>query len=61
MKLGTGIAKSFLASTKSTEILCGLGDDVVVEGEFNTAGLVYNEISKSSKDASLQAPRWQRR
>lgn len=41
MELGSAVAKALLTSAKGTEILSGLGNDVIVEGEVDTAGLVY--------------------
>lgn len=48
MELGSAVAKALLTSAKGTEILSGLGNDVVVEVEVDTAGLVYDEISHGS-------------
>ena len=45
MELGAGIAKALLACAKSTEILGGLGDNVIIEGEVDAAGLVSKGVS----------------
>lgn len=41
MELGALVAEAFLASAEGTEVLGGLGDHVIVEGEINSAGLVW--------------------
>ena len=38
MELGASVAEALLASAESAEVLSGLGDDVVVEGEVDAAG-----------------------
>lgn len=38
VELGAGVAKALLASAESAEVLGGLGDDIVVEGEVDAAG-----------------------
>ena len=38
MELGAGVAEALLASAESAEVLSGLGDDIVVEGEVDAAG-----------------------
>jgi len=40
VELGALVAEAFLASAEGTEVLSGLGDDVIVEGEIDSAGLV---------------------
>lgn len=37
MELGAGVAEALLASAESAEVLSGLRDDVVVEGEVDAA------------------------
>lgn len=44
MELGASIAKALLASAKSTEVFSGLGRDLVVKVEIDTASLVCDEI-----------------
>ena len=45
MELGPGVAKAFLAGAEGTEVLGCSGDDVIVEVEVDTAGLVYRRLS----------------
>lgn len=45
MELGAVVAKALLASAKGTEILSGLGGDIVVEVEIDAASLVCDEVS----------------
>lgn len=40
VELGALVAEAFLASAEGTKVLSGLGDDVIVEGEIDSAGLV---------------------
>jgi hypothetical protein len=35
VELGAGVAEALLASAESAEVLSGLGDNVVVEGEVD--------------------------
>lgn len=42
MELGSGVAKALLTSAQGTEILDGLGSDIVVEVEVDAAALVYD-------------------
>jgi len=49
VELGARVSKALLTSAEGTEVLSGLGDDIVVEGEVDAAGLVYEEISDGSK------------
>ena len=44
MELGAAVAKALLASAKGTEVLSGLGRDIVIKVEVDTAGLVCDEI-----------------
>jgi len=37
VELGAGVAEALLASAESAEVLSGLGDDIVVEGEVDAA------------------------
>jgi hypothetical protein len=37
VELGAGVAEALLASAESAEVLSGLGDNVVVEGEVDAA------------------------
>lgn len=48
MELGAFVAKAFFASAKGTEVLSGLGCDVVVKFEVDTTGLVCDEVSYGS-------------
>lgn len=41
MELGALVAEAFLASAEGTEVLGGLGDDFIVEGEIDSAGLFW--------------------
>lgn len=45
MELRVLIAKALLTSAKSTEVLGGLRDDIVIEGKVDSAGLVWSKIS----------------
>ena len=36
-----GVAEALLASAESAEVLSGLWDDVVIEGEVDAAGLLW--------------------
>ena len=47
VELGAGIAKALLAGAKGTEVLSGLGDNVVVKVEVDTTGCCY-EVSYGS-------------
>lgn len=38
MELGAGVAEALLAGAESAEVLSGLGDDVLEEGEVDAAG-----------------------
>ena len=49
MELGPGVAKAFLAGAEGTEVLGCSGDDVIVEVEVDTAGLVYRRLSVSNQ------------
>lgn len=40
MELRALVAEAFLASAEGTEVLGGLGYDVVIKGEIDPAGLV---------------------
>ena len=42
------VSEALLASAESTEVLGGLGDDVVVEGEVDAAGLIFCGVDVSS-------------
>ena len=48
MELGAGVAKALLASAKGTEILNGLGYDLVVKVEIDATGLVCGDVSRGS-------------
>ena len=41
MELGALVAKALFAGAKSTEVLSGLGHDIVVKGEVDASGLGY--------------------
>lgn len=45
VKLGTLEAKAFLAGGEGTEVLNGLGNDVVIEIEIDSASLGCNIVS----------------
>ena len=49
MELGARVSKALLTSAESTEILAGLGDDMVVEVEVDAAGLVCDDVSSRSR------------
>lgn len=38
VELGAGVAEALLAGAESAEVLSGLGDDVLEEGEVDAAG-----------------------
>ena len=48
MELGAGVSKALLAGAEGTEVLTGLGDDIVVEEEVDTAGLLCEDVSDDS-------------
>ena len=48
MELGTLVAEALFASAKGTEIFSGLGRDVVIEVEVDTASLVCDEVRNDS-------------
>lgn len=41
MELAALVAKALFTGAESTEVLGGLGDDLVVEGEVDTTALGY--------------------
>lgn len=47
MELGVLISEALLLGAESTEVLDGLGDDVVEELEVDAAGAVCDEIKVS--------------
>lgn len=49
MEFGAAVAKALLASAKGTEVLSGLGRDIVVQIEVDTTGLVCDEVSQDSE------------
>ena len=49
MELGAGVSKALLAGAEGTEVLTGLGDNVVIEEEVDTAGLLCEDISDDSR------------
>ena len=49
MELGAGVSKALLAGAEGTEVLTGLGDDIVVEEEVDTAGLLCEDVSDDSR------------
>ena len=48
MELGAGVTKALLAGAESTEILSGLGDDVVVKVEVDATSLFCDDVSRGS-------------
>lgn len=48
METGAGVAEALFASAKSTEILSGLGNDVVVKVEFDSTSLFCDDVSRGS-------------
>lgn len=54
MELGATVAKALLASAKGTEVLRGLGGDIVVEVEIDTASLICDGVRHRS-DAVMPA------
>jgi hypothetical protein len=42
------VSKALLASAESTEVLSGLGDDLVVQDEVDAAGLLCGGLDVSS-------------
>lgn len=60
MELGARVSEALLTCAEGAEVLSGLGDGIVVEGEIDAAGLVCSGISGSLKQ--LMWPRrdeWQ--
>ena len=55
MELGSAVTKALLTSAKGTEILSGLGNNIIEEFEVDTASLVYDEISHGSNAVSVVA------
>lgn len=45
MEFGAAVAEALLPSAKGTEVLSGLGRNIIVEIEVDTAGLVCSEVS----------------
>ena len=43
VELGAGVAEALLASAESAEVLSGLGDNIIVEGEVDAAGASCEE------------------
>lgn len=43
MELGAGVAEALLAGAESAEVLSGLGDNVLEEGEVDAAGASCEE------------------
>ena len=43
MELGTRVAEAVLASAELLEVLCGLWDNVIVEGELDAAVVLCTE------------------
>lgn len=43
VELGAGVAEALLAGAESTEVLSGLGDDLIVELEVDATGLLYRK------------------
>ena len=41
VELAAGVAEALLAGAEGTEVLSGLGDDIVVDVEVDAAGLVW--------------------
>ena len=54
VKLGTLIAKAFLAGAEGTEVLSGLGNDVIIESEIDSASLGCNIVSVSLHSLEAQ-------
>ena len=48
MKFGALVAEALLAGTESTEILSSPRDDVVVEIEVDSTGLIWSTVSMGS-------------
>ena len=48
VELGAGVAEALLASAESAEVLSGLGDNVVVEGEVDAASAGYEGAKSAS-------------
>lgn len=46
MEFGALVAIAFLTGAKSTEVFTGLGDNIVVEVEFDAALLVCEDVSE---------------
>ena len=49
MELGPVVAKALFASAKGTEVFSGLGGDIIVKIEIDTASLVCHEINHGSE------------
>ena len=43
VELGAGVAEALLAGAESAEVLSGLGDNIIVEGEVDAAGASCEE------------------
>lgn len=48
MELGATVAEALLTGAQGTEVLSGLGSNIIVKIEVDTAGLVYIEVSHCS-------------
>jgi hypothetical protein len=44
VELGAGVAEALLAGAESAEVLSGLGDNIIVEGEVDAAGASCEEV-----------------
>jgi hypothetical protein len=58
VELGAGVAEALLASAESAEVLSGLGDNVVVEGEVDAAAAGYQRVKSA---LIVDDKRWQAR
>jgi hypothetical protein len=61
MEGGASISEALLASAESAEVLSSLGDDIVVEGEVDTAGLLCMASGQLGDAGQNLQRRWGRR
>ena len=45
MELGSGVTKALLPSAKSAEVLSGLGYNIVIEVEVDSASLIWKKVN----------------
>jgi len=49
MEFGARVSEALLTSAEGAEVLSGLGDNIIIEGEVDAASLVCTKISGGSR------------